>query len=140
MDTIIVFRIGDEHIGIDINKVREVTESTEPVAVPGTPNFLLGLVNVRGEIIPVVSLKKRLGLKGEEQGNVLLIIEEKGRLAGLKVDELFGTKKIKEKEINRRSEFLSTKKEKQFFYGVCETGEKPILILDLVRTLSKEDK
>ena len=140
MDTIIVFRIGEEHIGIDINKVREVTESTEPVAVPGTPNFLLGLVNVRGEIIPVVSLKKRLGLKGEERGNVLLIIEEKGRLAGLKVDELFGTKKIKEKEINRRSEFLATKKEKQFFYGVCETEEKPILILDLVRTLSKEDK
>jgi len=140
MDTIIVFKIGEEHIGIDITKVREVTEAQNPVPVPRSPVFLLGLVNVRGEVVPVISLKKRLGLKGEEQSNILLVVEEEGRVAGLKLDYLLGTKKINERDINKNSELLSTRQEKDFFLGVYDTEEKPILILNLAKTLSKEDK
>jgi purine-binding chemotaxis protein CheW len=140
MEAMIVFRIGDEHIGVDIAQVREVTETLSPVPVPRSPNFLLGLVNIRGEVIPVISLKKRLGFAGDEAGNLLLIVEDGGRLAGVKVDELFGTKKVIDARINRRAELLSTRKEKDFFYGVYEDDGKPILILDLGKVLSKEDK
>jgi purine-binding chemotaxis protein CheW len=140
MEAMIVFRIGDEHIGVDIAQVREVTETQSPVPVPRSPNFLLGLVNIRGEVIPVISLKKRLGFAGDEAGNLLLIVEDGGRLAGVKVDELFGTKKVIDARINRRAELLSTRKEKDFFYGVYEDDGKPILILDLGKVLSKEDK
>jgi purine-binding chemotaxis protein CheW len=120
--------------------VREVTETLSPVPVPRSPNFLLGLVNIRGEVIPVISLKKRLGFAGDEAGNLLLLVEDGGRLAGVKVDELFGTKKVIDARINRRAELLSTRKEKDFFYGVYEDDGKPILILDLGKVLSKEDK
>lgn len=140
MDTIITFKVGTEVVGIDIGKVREVTEIMKPMVVPRSPDFLLGLVNVRGEVVPVLSLKKRLGLGGEEIGNFLLVIEDGGRVAGLKVDELLGTKKIVESKINLKSELLSTRKEKDFFLGVYETDGKPILILNLTKTLAKEDK
>jgi len=140
MDTIITFKIGAEVVGIDISKVREVTEIVKPMVVPRSPDFLLGLVNVRGEVVPVLSLKKRLGLGGDEIGNFLLVIEDEGRVAGLKVDELLGTKKIVESKINLKSELLSTRKEKDFFLGVYETDGKPILILNLSKTLAKEDK
>ncbi|HEX7318799.1 MAG TPA: chemotaxis protein CheW [bacterium] len=139
MDTIIVFRVGEELIGIDIAKVREVTEVQVPVAVPRAPDFLLGLVNVRGEVVPVLSLRKRLGFGGDELGSVLLVVDHEGRVAGLKVDALLGTRKIVERNIRKDSELLSTKKEKDFFLGVYETDEKPVLILDLSKTLSKED-
>jgi purine-binding chemotaxis protein CheW len=139
MDTIIVFRVGEELIGIDIAKVREVTEAQVPVAVPRAPDFLLGLVNVRGEVVPVLSLRKRLGFGGDEFGSVLLVVDHEGRVAGLKVDALLGTRKIVERNIRTDSELLSTKKEKDFFLGVYETDEKPVLILDLSKTLSKED-
>ncbi len=140
MESMIVFRVGDEHIGIDIRKVHEVTEIGNPVAVPKSPEFLLGLVNIRGNVIPVLSLKRRLGFSGDEEGNLLLIVEDKGRSAGIKVDELFGTKKTDEAHINRRAELLSTRREKDFFLGVYEGEEKPILILNLEKTISKEDK
>jgi purine-binding chemotaxis protein CheW len=140
MEAMIVFRIGDEHIGVDIAQVREVTEALLPVPVPRSPDFLLGLVNIRGEVIPVISLKKRLGFTGDDAGKLLLIVEDEGRLAGVKVDELFGTKKVIDARINRRAELLSTRKEKDFFYGVYEDDGKPILILDLGKVLSKEDK
>lgn len=139
MDTLITFRIGTELIGLDITRVREVTEIGKPIAVPRAPVFLIGLVNVRGEVVPVISLKKRLGLAGDETSNLLLVIEDGGRVAGLKVDELKGTRRIDEKKINRSSELLSTRKEKDFFLGVYETEAKPILILDLGKTLAKED-
>lgn len=140
MEAMIVFRIGDEHIGVDISQVREVTEAQTPVPVPRSPAFVIGLVNIKGEVIPVVSLKKRLGVGGEESGDCLLIVEDKGRLAGIEVDELFGTEKVIDARINRRAELLSTRKEKDFFHGVYETEGKPILILNLGKILSKEDK
>lgn len=140
MEAVVVFRVGSEHIGVDIKNVREVSEAGDLVFVPNSPDFLLGLVNMRGNVIPVVSLKKRLGISGEEEGNFLLIVEDKGRIAGLKVDELFGTKKIDKGNINRNSKLISTKREKDFFLGVYENAEKPILLLNLERTLSKEDK
>ncbi len=103
METLITFKIGDELVGVDIGKVREVTEIAKPMSVPRAPAFLLGLVNVRGEVVPVISLKKRLGLAGEETSDYLLVIEDNGRVAGLKVDELMGTRRIDEKKINRSS-------------------------------------
>lgn len=139
MDAIILFKVGDELIGVDIRSVREVAEGHQPVPVPKTPDFLIGMVNIRGEVIPVISLHRRLGLSDQNITNKLLIVEDRGRLAAIAVDELMGTRKIGKERINKRSELLSTKKEKKFFLGVYEGDQKPILLLDLEKTLSKED-
>jgi purine-binding chemotaxis protein CheW len=139
MDAIILFRVANELIGVDIGCVREVAEGHQPVPIPNTPEFLVGMVNIRGEVIPVISLHRRLGLTDPGVGNKLLIIEDRDRLAAIVVDELMGTRKIGKKYINTRAELLSTKKEKRFFLGVYEGDKKPILLLDLGKTLSKED-
>ncbi|MEO0123904.1 MAG: chemotaxis protein CheW [candidate division WOR-3 bacterium] len=138
MDTLIIFKVADESIGLDIKKVREVTELSSYVPVPKAPDFLTGLANIRGEVVPVISLRKRLGIAGDELCNILLVVEEEDRIAGLRIDRLLGTKKIDEKLINRNSELLSTKKDKDFFLGAYETEEKPILILNLPRIFAKE--
>ncbi|MGQ9534478.1 MAG: chemotaxis protein CheW [bacterium] len=137
METLITFRVMEELFGLDIKKVREVTELPAIVPVPKSADFLLGLANIRGEVVPIISLRRRLGLAGDELCKLSLIVEESGRTAGLRVDELLGTKKINEKNINKNSELLSTKKDKDFFLGVYETEEKPIFILDLKRVLSE---
>jgi len=137
METLIVFKIDKEFLGLDIKKVREVTEIPELVVVPRSPDFLIGLVNVRGEIVPVLSLKRRFGLKSDEESNMLLVVEDSGRVAGLRVDALIGTKKIDETKINRNSDLVSTKRERDFFLGVYETNENPILVLDLAKILSE---
>ena len=140
MDTLLVFGLSDELIGIDIIRVKEVTESQDPIFVPGVPDYISGVVNIRGDVVPVVSLKKRLGMQGDEQSKLLLIVEEKGRIAGIRVDKFYGTKNIVGGLINKASELISTKEEKDFFLGVYEGSDKPILILNLDRALSKEAK
>lgn len=139
MDTLIVFKIAEEEVGLDITKVREVTEIEGLVPVPKAPDYLVGLVNVRGEVIPVISLRRRFGLIEEEKSKVILVVEDQNRVIGLKLDALIGTKRIEEKNINKNSEILSTKKEKDFFCGIYETETKPILILDLNKILVKEE-
>ncbi|MEO0136823.1 MAG: chemotaxis protein CheW [candidate division WOR-3 bacterium] len=139
METLIIFKIGDELVGIDIRKVREVTELPPFVPVPHAPNFILGLANIRGEIVPIISLRQRLGITGEEQSNMILVIEEEERIAGLRVDGLWGTKKIDSHLINRNSELLVTRKERDFFVGAYEGEEKPILILNLSRVIAREE-
>ncbi|KPK73605.1 hypothetical protein AMJ87_01330 [candidate division WOR_3 bacterium SM23_60] len=139
MDALIVFRIGSEHIGIDIKSVREVAEAQDPVAVPQSPDFVKGLVNIRGEVIPVVSLRKRMHMEGDDSGNKLLIVEDGGNIAGLIVDELLGTEKLKKKKLHRRADLLVTRKDRRFFVGLYETSDKPILILDITKALSKEE-
>lgn len=140
MKMMIVFRLGDEHFALDITKVREVTEMQNPVPVPKSPQFVLGLVNIRGNVIPVVSLKRRLGIGGDETGALLLLIEDNGRVAGVKVDELYGTKRVNEKRIKRRKKRISMKKKGDFFHGVYEGEKKPILVLNVEKILSKEDR
>ncbi len=140
MKMMIVFRLGDEHFALDITKVREVTEMQNPVPVPKSPQFVLGLVNIRGNVIPIVSLKRRLGIGGDETGALLLLIEDNGRVAGVKVDELYGTKRVNEKRIKRRKKRISMKKKGDFFHGVYEGEKKPILVLNVEKILSKEDR
>lgn len=140
MKTMIVFRLGGERIAIDISKVREVTEVQSPVPVPKSPQFVLGLINIRGNVIPVLSLKRRLGIDGDETGSLFLIVEYSGRVAALIVDELYGTKKLSEKRIKRRKKIISMRKRRDFYHGVYEGEKQPIFILDLEKILSKEDR
>ncbi len=140
MKMMIVFRLGDERFALDIDKVLEVTETQIPVRVPKSPQFVLGLVNIRGNVIPVLSLKRRLGISGDETGSLLLIIEDNGRIAGIKVDELYGTKKINEKRIKRRKKLFSMEKKGEYFHGVYEGEKKPMFILNLEKILSKGDR
>ncbi len=138
MDILIVFKVAEELIGVDIRKVREVTELPAVVKVPRASDFIVGLSNIRGDVLPVLSLRRRFGISGDEVCNLLLVVEDGERLAGLRVDSLIGTKKVDMRLVNKNSEFLSSRKGNKFFIGVYETEEKPILILDLQKVLTND--
>jgi len=64
-EQIVVFRLGGEDYGIEINQVREIIRKREITPVPRQPPYVEGVINVRGTIIPVINLKKRFGLFGD---------------------------------------------------------------------------
>lgn len=63
---LVIFSLGNEEYGVDIMQVKEIVTYKEPVKVPNTPKFVEGIINLRGEIIPIVNLKKRFNIPGEE--------------------------------------------------------------------------
>lgn len=85
---LISFEIGGQEFCIDVCSVREIRGWTPTTSVPQTPDYVLGVINLRGAIIPVLDLGRRLGLGTTEPSSrhVIVVIEEGTRIAGLLVD------------------------------------------------------
>ncbi len=80
--------LGAEQYALAIAGVREVRELGDVARVPGAPASVLGVTNVRGEVLPVLALADLLGLAGDVQARRIVVVEDAGRRAGLAVDEL----------------------------------------------------
>ncbi|MEM7739893.1 MAG: chemotaxis protein CheW [Pseudomonadota bacterium] len=85
---LVAFRLGEEDYSVDIMVVREIRSSTRTTQLPNSPSYVRGVINLRGAVVPVVDLAARLGMQGTDgsRNNVIIVIEEGGRLIGLLVD------------------------------------------------------
>jgi purine-binding chemotaxis protein CheW len=93
---IVGFQIGRETYGVPITSLHEVVRVPEITAVPDAPDYLEGVINLRGKIVSVMDLRKRFGIKQAalKKGNRILVVEHAGRLAGLIVDSASEVVKI----------------------------------------------
>jgi len=93
---IVGFQIGRETYGVPITSLHEIVRVPEITAVPDAPDYLEGVINLRGKIVSVMDLRKRFGVKQAtlKKGNRILVVEYAGRLAGLIVDSASEVVKI----------------------------------------------
>ena len=125
------FEVGKEIFGVDILMVREIIRSAPITAVPNSPEFVEGVINLRGDIIPVIDLRKRLNLyKGEVlEKNWVLILDIDNTVTGFVVDRVDEVMKIEEDSIEPAPEIVLAGLESQYIRGVCEIGEKRLMIM-----------
>jgi len=93
---VVGFQIGRETYGVPITSLHEIVRVPEITAVPDAPDYLEGVINLRGKIVSVMDLRKRFGIKQvtHKRGNRILVVEHAGRLAGLIVDSASEVVKI----------------------------------------------
>ena len=98
---IVGFRVGHETYGVPITSLHEIVRVPEITAVPDAPDYLEGVINLRGKIVSVVDLRKRFGQPsaGLDRRSRILVVEHRGRLAGMIVDSASEVLKIPESEI-----------------------------------------
>ncbi len=98
---IVGFQIGRETYGVPITSLHEIVRVPEITAVPDAPEYLEGVINLRGKIVSVMDLRKRFGIKQAElkKGNRILVVEHSGRLAGLIVDSASEVVKIPSEDV-----------------------------------------
>jgi purine-binding chemotaxis protein CheW len=98
---IVGFRIGRETYGVPITALHEIVRVPEITAVPDAPDYMEGVINLRGKIVSVLDLRKRFGEKQVTSGkrNRILVLEHNGRLCGLIVDSASEVLKIPESEV-----------------------------------------
>ena len=125
------FEVGKEVFGVDILMVREIIRSAPITAVPNSPEFVEGVINLRGDIIPVIDLRKRLNLfrDDKQEKNWILILEVEGSVTGFVVDRVDEVMKIEENSIEPAPEIVLAGLESQYIRGVCEIAEKRLMIL-----------
>ena len=125
------FEVGKEIFGVDILMMREIIRSAPITAVPNSPEFVEGVINLRGDIIPVIDLRKRLNLYTDEMQdkNWILILEVEGSVTGFVVDRVDDVLKIDQNNIEAAPEIVLAGLESQYIRGVCEVGDKRLMIL-----------
>ncbi len=138
------FILGGELFGVDILMVQEIIRSTGITHVPNAPDFVEGVINLRGNIIPVIDLRKRLNMteeapKPDQEKDWILILNIEGRTTGFIVDQVTEVLKIEEAEIEPPPEIIISGLESQYILGVCDIGEQLLILLDFNRILMVEE-
>ncbi|ODS30778.1 MAG: purine binding chemotaxis protein [Candidatus Scalindua rubra] len=137
---LIVFHLGDEEFGANIDQVREIIWRASVTPIPDSPDFIKGVTNVRGEIAVVIDLKKRffLRVKQEIEEKHIIMTEQDKNLFGLMVDEVTEVLRIPKTDIKGTPEFV-TRIDRIYINGVLTLENRLIMLLDLEKVLSEEE-
>lgn len=137
------FGVASERFGVDILMVQEIIRSAEVTRVPNSPEFIEGVLNLRGNIVPVIDLRKRLNLYNEETSEKkcwTLILNIESKVVGFIVDKVTEVIKIEESRIEMAPEIIVAGLESQYIEGVCEIAGKLVIILDFDLVLFNEEQ
>ncbi len=137
---ILVFKVANDELGLDISCVREVLRQQEIYRLPGTPDFIEGVINLRGHIVPLIDLGKRLDCRqGEEHGKRIIICKVNKLIVGLTVDSLKEIIALSEENIKPTPKVAASQMEVEVTSGLAKMGERIIPILDLAHILTKKE-
>lgn len=133
----LVFKIENEEYGVDIRKVNTIIEKGMPIArVPKTPNYIKGVINLRGEIIPIMDLRLRFDLPEIEATETtrIIILNIDETTIGLIVDSVAEVVKLNEETTESISDFSSILS-KKYISGVGKLNKRIIIIIDLIELI-----
>ncbi|MGH9760083.1 MAG: chemotaxis protein CheW [Blastocatellia bacterium] len=135
---IVGFRIGRETFGLPISLVREIVRVPEITSVPNAPDYVEGVINLRGRIIPVVDLRKRFGEKVIEASNKnrIVVAEVENRLIGLMVNSASEVLRLPPSDIEAPHSVFQDG-ELNFITGVGKLNGRLVILLDLNRVLQR---
>jgi len=134
--TVLVFLLAYEHYAIEIEQVKEVSRIRELTLLPGIPSFVLGIINIRGEIFSVIDLKKILDIpdRGLPEFNSVIIMRDEKKRVGIVVDSVIGIRQIFKSALNPTPTTL-TGNRAEFMKGVTAD---PIIVLDGAKILTDQ--
>lgn len=133
---IVGFQVGRETYGVPITSLHEIVRVPEITAVPDAPEYMEGVINLRGKIVSVIDLRKRLGEKKVTYGrrNRILVVEHNGRLAGLIVDSASEVLKIPASDVEASPTSLQEGRA-NCVTGLGKCKGRLIVLLDMTRLL-----
>lgn len=134
----VVFKLANESYAVDIMNVSEITEPKQSTKVPNAPDFVEGIINLRGEVIPIIDLKKRFDIENNSKSTDkrIIVVNIENKNVGFMVDAADEVLTIDEKDIDPPSNII-TKSDRQFITGIGKVGDRILIILDLVKILSE---
>ncbi|WP_119467873.1 chemotaxis protein CheW [Vibrio cholerae] len=136
----VTFQLEEETYGINVMQVREVLRYTEIAPVPGAPDYVLGIINLRGNVVTVIDTRSRFGLmQGEITDNTRIIgIEAERQVIGILVDSVAEVVYLRSSEIDSTPS-VGTDESSKFIQGVSNRDGKLLILVDLNKFLTDEE-
>ena len=137
----LTFILANEEYGIDILKVREIRGWEQPTLLPNTPDYVQGVINLRGTIVPVVDLRRRFGIENKEFGktNVVVVVKitfvDRERTVGLVVDAVSEVYNVNDDSVKPTPD-LGGAISNEFVKGLATIEKKMLILLDIDRLIN----
>ncbi|MCP4756282.1 MAG: purine-binding chemotaxis protein CheW [Proteobacteria bacterium] len=137
---LLTFQLGEQEYGIQILEAREVVGLMQIDPVPQTPDFMKGVINLRGKIIPVIDLRTKFGMEEMEptKETCIVVVDIDGKLTGIVVDLLVGVLTIEKSEFEDTPE-LGANIRTDFITGMVKLENRVVIVLDIKNILSNDE-
>lgn len=138
---LVTFELSGEEFGVDIMQVSEVIPVPRITHIPQAPECVKGLINLRGKILVVIDLNKRLGFSSKDTDSLsrILIVEVKDTVIGMLVNSVKGVMRLPLSSIESPPEMIKSKINAEYLTGVGKVGNSLIILLNLARVLGEEE-
>lgn len=136
----VTFRLDNEIYGINVMQVQEVLRVTEIAPVPGAPHYVLGIINLRGNVVTVIDTRERLGLEAKEvdESTRIVIIEADKMVVGILVDAVAEVVDLRLAEIESAPS-VGNDESSKYIQGVASRDGELLILVDLNKLLNDEE-
>lgn len=137
---IVSFRIANEEFGIDIIRVQEIIRMVDITRVPNTPDYVIGVINLRGKVIPIIDMRRRLNLVEAPytKETRIVVIEEEGKVVGFIVDSVSEVLRISN-SITEPPPPMVSGISSDFISSIAKLDGRLLILLDLEKVLMNEE-
>jgi purine-binding chemotaxis protein CheW len=136
----VTFRLDNETYGINVMQVQEVLRYTEIAPVPGAPSYVLGIINLRGNVVTVIDTRQRFGLETAlvSDNTRIVIIEADRQVIGIMVDSVAEVVYLRQSEIETAPN-VGNDESAKFIQGVCNKNGELLILVELDKMMSEEE-
>jgi len=137
---LVSFNIGDEEFGVDILKVQEINRMVEITRVPNSPDYVEGVINLRGKVIPIIYMRKRLGMPAKplDKDTRIIVVEIDKKVIGFIVDSVNEVLRIN-KSITEPPPSMVAGIDSDFITAIAKLEDRLLILLDLEKILTKSE-
>ena len=138
---VVSFKLGSEEYGVDIAQVQEINRMVAVTHVPRAPQFMEGVINLRGQLIPIIDLRTRFGMpRTEHTKSTRIVVTEVGaKRVGMVVDSVSEVLRLPTDQIEDAPEMI-TGVDTEYIRGVGKIEDRLIILLDLAKIISGAEK
>lgn len=136
----VTFRLDGETYGVNVMEVQEVLRVSEIAPVPGAPDYVLGIINLRGNVVSVLDTRRRFGLMPHEisESTRIIIIESEEQTIGIMVDAVAEVVDVEQQEIDT-APTVGSDEASRYISGVVSREGELLILVDLSRLLSESE-
>jgi len=139
---LVSFILDKEEYGVEVLKVREIIRMPSITRVPNTPHYVEGVINLRGKVIPIISLRKRFSLEltDNDSRTRIMVMDMTNELTGFIVDSVAEVIRIDATEIQPAPPVVAGSVDQEYLSGVINRDDRLLVLLDLERLFSQEEQ
>jgi purine-binding chemotaxis protein CheW len=136
----VTFRLADETYGINVMQIQEVLRYTEIAPVPGAPSYVLGIINLRGNVVTVIDTRARFGLASADvtDNTRIVVLEIENQVIGILVDSVAEVVYLRQSEMETAPN-VGNDESARFIQGVCNKNGELIILVEFEKMLSEEE-